>query len=185
VFCRQQLYKEADKDENVNGRRGYLPRSSIHNSQSISKNSPNAIALPVYDSTLSMAAFRDDAVRTNSIVNRQKQLQSLRRMEERLQIHKAQSKIMKKTENTLGIYILDISNILCEECSASWIPLKHSNETGPDERILYSLVLGREELIVFGGIRKKQVTIQGETDIDDSQVYNDLHFINPPKKYII
>ncbi|XP_011502538.1 PREDICTED: F-box only protein 42 isoform X2 [Ceratosolen solmsi marchali] len=182
---RQLSYKEIDRDENINGRRGYLQRSSTRNSQSTSMNSSNVIALPVYDSALSMAAFRDEPVRTNSVVNRQKQLESLRRMEERLQIRKTQSKIVKKTENTLGIFILDINNILCDECSASWIPLKQSNETGPDERILYSLVLGRGELIVFGGIRKKQVTIQGETDIDDSQVYNDLHFINPPTKYII
>lgn len=167
----------------MNGRRGYLQRSSLRNALS-NPPSPNVVSLPVYDSTLSMAAFRDEPVRTNSLANRQKQLESLRRMEERLQNRKAQSKVTKITENTLAIFVLDISNILCDECSASWVPLKQSDQTGPDERILYSLVLGRGELIVFGGIRKEQATIQGQTDIDDSQVYNDLHFINPPK-YVI
>ncbi|XP_001602114.1 F-box only protein 42 [Nasonia vitripennis] len=177
---RQRSLREIDRDENVNGRRGYLQRSRNALSNPISPNVP----LPVYDSTLSMAAFRDEPVRTNSSANRQKQLESLRRMEERLQNRKAQSKAAKKTENTLAIFVLDISNILCDECSASWVPLKQSDQTGPDERILYSLVLGRGELIVFGGIRKEQATIQGQTDIDDSQVFNDLHFINPPK-YVI
>lgn len=184
-FCsRQQSLQEIDRDENVNGRRGSLHRSSLQNSQSTATNSPSVMLMPVYDSTLSMAAFRDEPIRTNSAVNRQKQLESLRRMEERLQTRKAQSKTVKKTENTLAIFVLDVSNILCDECSASWISPKQNDQTGPDERILYSLVLGRGELIVFGGIRKEQATIQGQTDIDDSQVYNDLHFINPPK-YVI
>ena len=152
--------------------------------QSITSNSFNLKSVPLYDSNLSMAAFRDEPIRTNSAVNRQKQLESLRRMEERLQSRKAQSKVIRRTENTLAIFVLDISDILCDECTASWIPLKQSNQAGPDERILYSLVLGRGELIVFGGLRKEQATTQGHTDIDDSQVYNDLHFINPPK-YVI
>ena len=80
--------------------------------------------------------------------------------------------------------MLDITNVLCDECTASWIPLKYSNQSGPDERILYSLVAGRGELIVFGGIRKEQTSIQNHSDMDESEVYNDLHFINPPR-YVI
>ena len=129
-----------------------------------------------------MAAFRDEPARPHASAIRQKQLEFLRRMEEK--VTKSLKKPLKKSENTLAIFVLDISNILCDECSASWVPLKHNDQTGPDERILYSLVLGRGELIVFGGIRKEHTTTQGQTDIDDSQVYNDLYFINPPK-YVI
>ena len=136
------------------------------------------------DSNLSMSAFRDEPVRTSSSANRQRQLESLRRMEERIQNRKVQTKNLKKSENTLAIFVLDITNVLCDECSASWVPLKHNGQSGPDERILYSLVLGRGELVVFGGIRKEQTTVQGQPDVDDSEVYNDLHFINPPR-YVI
>ncbi|KAJ8679447.1 hypothetical protein QAD02_015234 [Eretmocerus hayati] len=178
---RQRPSREIDRDENTNGRRGFLQRPSLRGAQPRSSNASSSF-VPVYDSTLSMAAFRDETVRSNANANRQKQLESLRRMEERLhnrRIH--ESKTAKRLENTLAIYVLDISNVLCDSCSASWIPLKQNDQTGPDDRMLYSLVLGRGELIVFGGLRKEQTTIQGQPDIDDSQVYNDLHFINPPK----
>lgn len=139
------------------------------------------MSIPIYDSTLSMAAFREDAVRTNSSINRQRRLESIRRIEEKLQ----NQKVVKKSENTLAIFVLDIKNVLCNECTATWVPLKQqNNQIGPDERMLYSLVLGKGELIVFGGIRKEQATTNGQTDFDDSQVYNDLHFINPPKPVI-
>lgn len=142
-------------------------------------------SLPVHDeSNLGMAAFREKLPRFRNNANRQRQLESLRRMEERIQNRKTQSKPVKKTENTLAIFVLDISKVLNEECVASWIPLKLNDQSGPDERILYSLVLGRGELIVFGGIRKEQTTVQGQTETDDSEVYNDLHFINPPR-YVI
>lgn len=129
-----------------------------------------------------MAAFRDEPVRNGSNSNRQRQLESLRRMEERIRNRIMQSKAAKKTGNTLSIFVLDITNVLCDECTASWIPLKHNNQSGPDERILYSLVPGRGELIVFGGIRKD--LLRSHSVIDESEVYNDLHFINPPR-YII
>lgn len=133
---------------------------------------------------LSMTAFRNEPVRYDINSHRQRQLESLRRMEESIRNRRAQSKPAKKTKNTLSIFVLDITNVLCEECSASWIPLKHNDQSGPNERILYSLVAGRGELIVFGGIGKEQASIQNHPDMDEPEVYNDLHFINPPR-YII
>lgn len=133
-----------------------------------------------------MAAFRDQPLRSNSNTDRQRQLESLRRMEEKIRREnkKAQlMKVFKKAESTLSIFVLDITNVLSDDCNASWIPLKQDDHSGPDERILYSLVVGKGELIVFGGIRKEHSTL-GNTDVDDSVVYNDLHFINPPR-YVI
>lgn len=131
-----------------------------------------------------MAAFRDQPLRHNSNTDRQRQLESLRRMEEKIRNKKAQPlKVFKKAESTLSIFVLDITNVLSDDCNASWIPLKQDDYSGPDERILYSLVVGKGELIVFGGIRKEHSTL-GHTDVDDSVVYNDLHFINPPR-YVI
>lgn len=164
-----------DKDENINGRHGAFSRSHSQNAHPSSHTSNISKTIPFYgDNTLSMAAFRDQPLRNNAISNRQRQLESLRRMEEKIRNKKTQlMKVSKKAENTLSIFVLDITNVLSDDCNALWIPLKQNDRSGPDERILYSLVVGRGELIVFGGIRR-----------DDSVVYNDLHFINPPR-YVI
>lgn len=185
MIFRQRNLVQIDRDENVNGRRGSFPRSALTSAQSSPQGSTAQKNLPVHDeSTLGMAAFREEQPRSRHNANRQRQLELLRRMEERIQNRKTQTKSIKKTENTLAIFVLDISKVLTEECVASWISLQQNDQSGPDERILYSLVLGRGELIVFGGIRKEQTTIQGQTETDDSEVYNDLHFINPPR-YVI
>lgn len=99
-------------------------------------------------------------------------------MEEKIKNKKAQAKPPKKTENTLSVFVLDITKVL-DDCSASWIPLKQDSYSGPDERILYSLVAGKGELIFFGGIRKQQMTMHWS--LLNDEVYNDLHFINPPQ----
>lgn len=183
-FFRSNKTPPIDRDENVNGRHGVLPRSQRRNLEKTPPPSHPVIpkSLSVFnDNTLSMAAFRDKATpKARSIANRQRALDSLRKMEEKLQSQRAPLKPPSVNE-PLAIYILDISNVLRDDCTASWVPWKQTNQTGPDERILYSLVLGKGELIVFGGIRNEKVTIQGQTVLDESEVYNDLHFINPPK----
>jgi len=175
-----------DRDENVNGRHGVFTRSYSQNAHT-SSHVPNiSKTISLYsDNALSMAAFRDQPLRSNSNTNRQRQLESLRRMEEKIRNKRAQHlmKVFKKSENTLSIFVLDITNVLSDDCNVSWIPLKQTDHSGPDERILYSLVVGRGELIVFGGIRKEHSTL-GHTDVDDSVVYNDLYFIKPPR-YVI
>ncbi|KAL2750713.1 F-box only protein 42 isoform X1 [Vespula maculifrons] len=184
---KQRHRADIDTDENVNGRHGSFSRSP---SQSRMSNPPSRksnfskIVPFCCDSALSMAAFRDKPTNNNLSINRQRQLEYLKKMEEKIRSRKIQTKVAKRTENTLSIFILDISKVLCDECSASWVPLKEIDQSGPDERILYSLVMGRGELIVFGGIRKEQTTMQSQPDVDDLEVYNDLHFINPPK-YVI
>lgn len=146
---------------------------------------PPNIHLPYIDNHFSMAAFRDEPLRHDPTLNRQRQLESLRRMEEKIQSRRnSHQKVAKKRENTLAMFVLDVTKVLHDECIASWVKLQQNDRTAPDERILYSLVLGRGELIVFGGIRKEQATVQGQTDTDDSEVFNELYFLNPPR-YII
>lgn len=188
LFSRPRL--EVDRDENVNGRRGTLPRSTprhkieppmTDSSPALSKTPPSYM----FEHTLAMAAFRDDAVRPSTsprlAANRQRQLESLRRMEEKILNQKSPPKVTKNVDDSMGIYILDISNVLDEKRTATWVPWRQNQQMGPEERILYSLMLGKGELILFGGIRKEKVTVQGQTVIDESEVFNDLHFINPPK----
>ncbi|EZA47441.1 F-box only protein [Ooceraea biroi] len=179
---RQGSLSTVDRDENVNGRHGAFSRSHSQNAH-IPSHTPNiSKIIPLYsDNTLSMAAFRDQPLRNNSSTNRRRQ-ETLRRMEEKLRNKRAHlMKVFPKAENTLSIYVLDITNVFSDDCNASWIPVKQNDHSGPDEKILYSLVEGRGELIVFGGIRKEHSMLDQS---DDSVVYNDLHFIRPPR-YII
>lgn len=175
-----------DRDVNINGRRGSFSDTSAQNPRPSPQHSSITKNLTLcYDNVLSMAAFRDEPVRNSvSHSHRQRQLESLRRMEESIRNRRTQSKAGKKPKNTLSIFVLDIKNVLCDECSASWIPLKHDGQSGPNERILYSLVVGRGELIVFGGIGKEQTAMQNHPNVDEPEVYNDLHFISPPR-YVI
>lgn len=185
LHARQGNVSHIDRDVNINGRHGSFSEISIPNPRP-SHHPPNFTKnlTLCYDNMLSMTAFRNEPVRYDINSHRQRQLESLRRMEESIRNRRTQSKSAKKKRNTLSIFVLDITNVLCDECSASWIPLKHSDQSGPNERILYSLVAGRGELIVFGGIGKEQASIQSHSDMDEPEVYNDLYFINPPR-YVI
>ncbi|XP_014469024.1 PREDICTED: F-box only protein 42 [Dinoponera quadriceps] len=179
LFRRPENVSTPDRDENVNGRHGAFSRSHLQSAHTSSHMSIFSKPMSLYsDNFLSMAAFRDPPLHSNSNTFRQRQLELLRKMEEKIKNKKAQAKPAKKTENTLSIFVLDITKVL-EDCSASWIPLKQDNYSGPDERILYSLVAGKGELIVFGGLRKQQTTM--DWNLPKDEVYNDLHFINPPR----
>lgn len=167
-----------DRDVNVNGRHGSFLRAAPHNphpsahSTSVLKNIASSSG-----NVLSMAAFRGEMLSAGINSNRRRQLESIRRMEEKIRIRGIQPKPVKKIDNALSIFVLDITNVLCDECTASWIPLEHDSQSGPNEKIHYSLVAGRGELIMFGG----KETHSGMVVSEDS---NDLHFISPPR-YII
>lgn len=68
---------------------------------------------------------------------------------------------------------------MSDEHIATWIQHHGIENTGPAERILYSLVLGRGELIMFGGVHK--ISNHSQSEIENSEVYNDIHFIKPPR----
>ncbi|KAG7196701.1 hypothetical protein KM043_016031 [Ampulex compressa] len=183
---RQGNGHDVDRDVNVNGRHGYFVRSYERNGlmYSVYHKTTEICNAICPDNILRLEAFRDQPSHSSSNGYRQRQLESLRRMELFLKSKREQSKIIRKTENSLSIFVLDIGKTLSDECSASWVPPKSTNHFGPDERILYSLVVGRGELILFGGIRKEQASVQGHPELDDSEVYNELYFITPPR-YVI
>ncbi|XP_063972153.1 F-box only protein 42 [Diachasmimorpha longicaudata] len=168
-----------DKDENVNGRHGKLIGRKMH----LRSTSPNS---SIYSGSqpLELKSFAPvgvpDVEEKRRQANRARQLESLRRMQERIQNHRIQQRIVKRKTDRLGIFVLDIGQIF-EECAATWISHSQNEYSGPEGRILYSLLLGQSELIVFGGIRKIVNTIQGEIDDDDAEVFNDIHFIKPPR----
>ncbi|XP_049815800.1 F-box only protein 42 [Schistocerca nitens] len=156
-----------------------------------------------------MVAFRDhDTSRSNVNTNRQRQLESLRRMEERLlslsRRSNSSSSGAAKAEETskstdtpafvrrrlppskssMSMYVLDISNVL-SHCVVRWLPVKENR--GPEEMILYTLVAGKGELIMFGGIQKDATSIAAsaqQSSYGSNTVSNSLYFITSPKGII-
>lgn len=163
----------------------------------------------------SMAAFRDNTL-TNSNISRQRerQLEALKRQEERLrnkskdknsnsvsisapaatplpsvkkESKSLQSSTVKLLSPKMAMFILDISRVLTDECFVSWLPVKSVAEDSPDDMILYTLVLGNGELIMFGGIQKDAMSInhQAQSTINITNIMsNSLHFISPPRNII-
>lgn len=80
----------------------------------------------------------------------------------------------------LGLYVLDIGQVLKAQ-QASWLTPKNV-QGGPEETILYSLVPGRSELIMFGGILKDSRSL-AQCSLY-SQISNLLYFITAPN-YVI
>lgn len=80
----------------------------------------------------------------------------------------------------LGLYVLDIEQVLKAQ-QASWLTPKNV-QGGPEETILYSLVPGRSELIMFGGILKDSRSL-AQCSLY-SQISNLLYFITAPN-YVI
>lgn len=132
--------------------------------------------------------------------NRQRQLEGLDRMEQRLRQLKAKTfsplpvrsaaikSNMESTLNPMQMFALDISKVIVEN-TAQWLPKNHYSSEGPEEVILYSLVAGRTEIIMFGGIQKdknmKHNTPENclNNNVPDI-VSNHLHIIKPKTKII-
>lgn len=106
-------------------------------------------------------------------------------------LFKAKPDLVKMAEpkrNSLGLYVLDVSHALDKNPYVTWLPCERDNDNlfsyGPEETILYTLVEGKAELIMFGGIQKDPTSIVASTTNLSNQVSNSLHFISAPS-YII
>lgn len=94
--------------------------------------------------------------------------------------------VVNKPKNVLGMYVLDISHLMdTEDPHVQWLPIKGENSIndGPEERVLYSLVPGKSELIMFGGIQMDPQRMI-ECSAMTNQISNLLHFITAPR-YVI
>lgn len=223
-----------DRDLNINGRHGTLPprqHGGAYTSSSSGEDSDGEMPGPSADqmycvprqalifnesenagpSNLGMAAFRDTSpvFRPNSTRNRQRQLESLRRMEERIRnlsrnvsgvsnegnkspaaaASPCSSPSKSPTRNAMSMFVLDISQVLSNECYVEWLPVKSNNVLNgePREKILYTLIAGKGELIMFGGIQKDATSITPQAQLSSdvpNTVSNSLHFITAPKGII-
>lgn len=168
-----------DRDENVNGKQGRFTDKS-----GPSKNISGHHSRSPMDNSIDQKwknGLNENNHHKNKITNRQRQLESLRRMEERIQHKNAIQKLLKRRKDRFSIFCLNINTIFEDKSTANWIKYPDYSNIGPEVRILYSLVLGKGELIVFGGIRKELMSVPGQTDDNDSEVYNEVLFIKPPQ----
>uniref|UniRef100_A0A1E1X9C3 Putative f-box protein n=1 Tax=Amblyomma aureolatum TaxID=187763 RepID=A0A1E1X9C3_9ACAR len=143
---------------------------------------------------LSTVGSTRPSVRPNARHNRQRQLELLDRMEQRLKALRAggtSAPVRKRTTVAIcpmRLYVLDVSQV-AQEAKAAWLPLQPqataaSAASMVEEVILYSLVLGRGELILFGGIQKDLVNRQEDTDATSEVVSSSLHFITSKRDII-
>ena len=146
-----------------------------------------------------MAAFRDQNLKSK---NRLKQLECLKRMEEKYKNSFKEDDNKKKTNgknngskdpnpgppggslnsnNKINMYVMDISEVLTEKACVSWRPQK-SNPNAPGENMLHSLVLGRGELIMFGGVQNNPIIAFPVSS--HKCVTNSTHIITAPHNII-
>lgn len=142
------------------------------------------------------------SVRPNAMNNRQKQLEALRKMEEKLRENMAQQAKQKQTglsRNTeaqnitssrrrdphsqMHLHVLDIAEVV--QGHVTWRPIDESfSIDAPDETIFYSLSEGRGELIMFGGIQRDIQSMQRGVDLKSHLVSNILYILSPLKTSI-
>ena len=130
------------------------------------------------------------SVRPNAMHNRQRQLDMLRKHENLLrsrnsnnsQNRGSSSRLDYLPRNPMVIHILDFSGVVTTK-TATWLPVRDTPIPGaPEETIFYSLVEGRGELLLFGGIQRDQNPMQRVNSPPDSAshfVSSSLYMITP------
>ena len=136
---------------------------------------------------------------TTSRNNRQKQLEALRRYEEKFRNQQQQLQLSANEEQSsqqalqvaastdpllpetpahpMYVHVLDISQALSDGV-VTWQPVDPvSGNSAPDETIFYSLAEGRGELVMFGGIQGDMKAMQRAHSSDMLSVTNQLYFL--------
>lgn len=104
-------------------------------------------------------------------------------MEERLRsLIKPPEKPKKKSKPPkMAMFVLDISRILEDPPAVTWLPIKSVAFGCPEPTILYTLVKGKGELIMFGGIKKDPNAVANQSQqipSDNSDTVSDsVHYI--------
>jgi len=132
------------------------------------------------------------------IETRQRQLEALRRMEERIRSLGDHNRSKPQPEAPmdppkkscscyrLSMHVLDIGRAVSDNV-VTWLDVASSvfgGASAPEETILYSLVRGRSELIMFGGIQKDVSSMtsrqQQHQSSTSNTVSNAVYFLRPP-----
>lgn len=136
-----------------------------------------------------MAAFKVQPASNQSA--RERQIGWLRRMQDKYhELRRVNNQPQKSADessspkrakrNCIAMFVCDLSKILSSDSVLEWIEYKNYGiATGAPERlILSSIVAGKGELVMFGGLMKE--TLTNET----VQVSNAVHFLTAPRGII-
>ncbi|KAL8564475.1 hypothetical protein ACOMHN_017617 [Nucella lapillus] len=135
------------------------------------------------------------SIRPNAMHNRQRQLDMLRKHEDRMWRSRNSNNSQLRGEaqgggnsievtprNPMVLHVLDLSRVVSGR-TAAWLPTRDTPiPHAPEETIFYSLVQGRAELVLFGGIRRVQNPMQRVNSPPDAGfnfVTNGLFIISP------
>ena len=137
------------------------------------------------------------SVRPNAMKNRQRQLETLRRYEEKFRQLSSPTKSaeepgssgqlvdsVQRANNPMVVHVLDITEAVTEK-RATWLPfLKQEVDRAPEDRILYSLTKGRAELILFGGLQTdvSTMSIQSSVKLCAPLVSSQVLFLRAPRR---
>ncbi|XP_066155294.1 F-box only protein 42-like isoform X1 [Euwallacea fornicatus] len=183
--------RKLDRDENVNGQRGEFRNVRRANPNHLAANNIDydddedvqlRIPGPLMNSFMQPPALHNENV-VNKIQNAAEacKLPSVYPPNRNPFLDSCYKIKRRKNSNYLGLYVLDISETMTGLGAATWLPPRNVQE-GPDETILYSLVYGKSELIMFGGILKDGGTL-AQCSLY-SQISNSVYFITAPN-YVI
>lgn len=146
------------------------------------------------------------SVRPNAMKNREKQLEALLKYEKRLRqtemvgpagaeggpprlaqnLHniRQRSQTPASIASTMAVHVLDISRVV-NHASATWLNVSFENVDGaPDETVFYTLVEGRGEILMFGGIEKDIHALQRGPGIKSQSVNNTLFVLSPVQQLL-
>lgn len=187
----------SDEDGNRNGAPSATPRYRL--GASPAENKPGTTA---HEPGSAGARPGLPSIRPNAMKDRQKQLEMLRKYEERLRNLARPSRSSQENNEEKGanadnislfsrepqspmlMHVLDISNVV-ETATVTWNPIRDAVPANvPDETIFYSLVEGRGELIMFGGIQRDMNSMQRGGDIKNQchTVSNNIQLLGASHK---
>ncbi|KAK9872927.1 hypothetical protein WA026_020279 [Henosepilachna vigintioctopunctata] len=154
--------RQPDLDENINGRRGSLRVPNRDNAAGNNRNTHSP-----------SAPFAD--------VEREKRDHGVRMNDRRFQqdMFRKAKDADKKNKNYLGLYVLDLKHVLDDKPYVTWLTPKTFNK-GPEETILYTLVQGNSEIIMFGGIQNDTSSI----DKLNNEISNSIYIISATDRII-
>lgn len=139
-----------------------------------------------------MAAFACDTAGSNippenDLIN-QRQIAHLENRLEPIPENRQQRQqpaVKKIKRNTLTMHVLDISTVVDGNSMnyVSWLcPRLGEMHGAPEELVMYSLVKGNGELIMFGGVHN-DISILNYSE-QQNMYSNSLHFLTPPRDVI-
>ena len=135
------------------------------------------------------------SIRPNAMKDRRRQLEALSRYEDKLraaghQSSPASASVTSVTRRSsaagMCVHVIDISQAV-ELGRVTWLPIRGVNLTNsPDEATFYSLVEGRGELMMFGGIRGDARNLQrGSSTLQPQAVSSDVNFLSFTPKHLL